>query len=1578
MLSTTPGTITAILQVTVFGITVSYSFVRSHHAKRCVQLDEGAALPTEGEIKAIRMAKELDGDAVNRGDYELQTRLRRSLLLLLAAVSLSMLLADFSFKIAYTNSSWSGMARDSENWPLLSESLLWFTLLDLVFSKMKGQSHWMAIAATSCLALTIFLCEVSLLLLAPQTASSLVFLVVRTFTSATVLLIAANTPNGPRRVSYSAQGRHDMAPIGSKGQTIVSALWFTAALPLIWTARRKDQMGINDAPLLGSDFTAHLLHIQFSKIYQDSKAKISSKGSVMPFAVLNDCWPLLRTIIVANKGLFIAHQIICVFIAVLFYAPAFVTFQIISFLEAQEKTGKHLSGKERLRQGLPYCLLLAASILLSSLLFGQVFTISLTWLRSRIRAQLNSCIFGKTLLRKDVGGEQKAQDRVNVEEEGDDKTTFRSKTQVINLISVDVDRVSELDFLISLGLAPFEILTAAFFAIKLLGWGAVIGLAASFLLQPVTFYIGKVYASVQGRQQEARDRKVTLLNEIFQAIRMIKFNAWEMQTSARVSSIRREELQYQKYLFYLDIAENVVFSISPIAVILVSYGWYTLVEGRLLTPSVAFTAMAVLEELRFALANLPDGLTEFIQTLVSVRRIQEYLECEEVEAPPPKGQKRCTNEDIYLRQATIEWPQVKKTFKSPGPFQDIPTELAIFRLSQITVDFSPNSLNLIVGKLGSGKTLLLRALLGEAEVMEGSISCPHSLSSSIGSEADVTLNEDNWLQNDQCTYVPQTAFLVNASLKENILFGLPLFESRYQATLDACGLLPDLQLLEDGEETEIGENGIGLSGGQKARVSLARAIYGRGQTVLLDDCLSAVDAHTASHIHQNLLRGPLCSERTVILVTHQVKLLASSADKIVMLEGGKVIFQGESTTFLSSDSYQSLVEDETIEEKEEDVLAGDDLFADEDESATPDKMEAGPSTQPRGKNRLPPRRLVQDEKRAKGAVLLSIYARYISAAGGLPFAILVIVFLILTNAFTVLTTRWLEFWSTDVTSGHPIHTDQWWLTGWALLWASQVVLESLQKALLFHGSLQASRLLFTYMLDSILQAPLRFHDTVSRGRLLNRFGKDFEEADSAIVGTFESLGDELITTIVNLAVIAFGGGVPVLFTLALLLPLYVLVGRLYLTAVRDFKRLSSTTKSPIIGLLSDVVSGVDVIRAFGCSSYFMHKFIKQIDINVTCSFWTNQLRWWYEQLFNTFSFLLVLFAAIIILLDSSISAAKAGFIFSFLIKTHHYLLFLVQGYTRMEQSLISIERIDEYTALEPEESPMLSSTYGKVPSSWPHSGHVQVADLRVRYARELPEVLKGVSFSIPPGAKVGVVGPTGSGKSTLASSFFRFVEASHGSIVIDEVDVSKIRLEDLRSRLQIVPQDPIILSGPLRSSIDVWDEYSNAEIRQALRDVQLVKASNLDEEGSDEHDINNAANSLPDTSKRFSDLEYRVADGGSNLSNGEKQLLCLARAILRQSKLIIFDEATSSVDYATDQVVSRVIRKAFQHSTIITIAHRLQSIIDYDYVLVMDDGKIVEYDSPKSLLSDTSSRFYKLCKASGRGEFARLKKLTSL
>ncbi|KAK7685596.1 hypothetical protein QCA50_011463 [Cerrena zonata] len=511
------------------------------------------------------------------------------------------------------------------------------------------------------------------------------------------------------------------------------------------------------------------------------------------------------------------------------------------------------------------------------------------------------------------------------------------------------------------------------------------------------------------------------------------------------------------------------------------------------------------------------------------------------------------------------------------------------------------------------------------------------------------------------------------------------------------------------------------------------------------------------------------------------------------------------------------------------------------------------------------------------------------------------------------------------------------------------------------GGLHASKVLHQRLLEGVLFANIRFHDTISRGRLLNRFGKDFEGIDSNLPDNFGRsviFGLSAMTSTITVSTV---GGLPFILAAGLLGTVYYNVSKIYGQTSRDMRRLDSVTRSPLYSIYGETIAGVTVVRAFGASSKYLRDMLRCVDTNCNPYYWMWGVNRWLSARFNLLSAVVVGMAGFVIVLTPSISSSTAGFALTFASTITFDLLFLVRRFVGLEQSMVAIERVKEFSEIKREPAEFIEP---RPSSEWPANGEVKVEDLVIRYAPELPPVLHGLNFEVKPGEKVGILGRTGSGKSTLALSFFRFVEPSEGRILIDDVDITKIGLTDLRSKLTIIPQDPTILSGTLRSTLDVFGEYEDAAIYEALRRVHLIPSG--DAEAEDESTVNASV---------FRNLDSSVSEGGENFSTGEKQLLCMARAILKRTKVIVMDEATASVDYATDELIGKTIRQGFAESTILTIAHRLRTIIDYDRIMLLDQGKIVEFDKPAKLLQDTSSKFYALCKATGKNELAMLKKL---
>lgn len=597
MIAVSPNVATTVFELLI--VLIAISAIARRRSRR-ITLGEDFDLPSKEESEAIDVAKDLDGQAIDQRGYDNRICITRTLLMLLGATALALSLAEAAY-IATRYGSTSGSKAMEAFAPSLAGVLQWVLAIYIAFTTMSEANLWLSIVLYTIIAISASIADIALLIIPQDEGKVQVsFLITRLCVSLLGTVVVTTTPDGPTRHSNTPDGIIKLARLGGKGRSIISLLWFTQALPMIKIAQKRGQLDENDCASPGSHLSARLLYTNFSRIFLGSKEV--ADPSKLPTPTLRSCWPLLRTLILSNGHLIALNQLLSCMNAVLFYAPYYTTFQIIRFLEDQQKDGKTPTGLERLRFGLPYCLLFSVSILGQSLLMGQLVTIYAQWLRSRIRIQLNTAIFAKSLRRKDISGDGSATQKNDDGSDNSDNDTdtedvpFTSKTQVVNLASVDSERVSQVHYLVSFSMAPIELIVGSFFVIKLLGWGAVIGLLASILLQPLILALGKMLAMYEDLQQSTRDRKVTLLNEILAAIRMIKYNAWEKQTSEKVKLVRDEELKYQKLLFIIEGVQSIIFVFSPIVVVLVAYGWFTLVDKRPLTPSVAFTAMSVLEE----------------------------------------------------------------------------------------------------------------------------------------------------------------------------------------------------------------------------------------------------------------------------------------------------------------------------------------------------------------------------------------------------------------------------------------------------------------------------------------------------------------------------------------------------------------------------------------------------------------------------------------------------------------------------------------------------------------------------------------------------------------------------------------------------------------------------------------------------------------------------------------------------------------------------------------------------------------------------------------------------------------------
>ncbi|WFD34654.1 hypothetical protein MCUN1_001495 [Malassezia cuniculi] len=1305
---------------------------------------------------------------------------------------------------------------------------------------------------------------------------------------------------------YERNGKR-LAPSSSASASPLSQLFFVFCNPLMLRAWRTRKVQDDDIPSLGWTLRAAPLRAGVSARY----SRFSGGAR------------LLIVLLLSNWLLFCAVCALAVLAVFFYYLPAYCLRVIVARLEAAETNGD-IHSWDTFYTVLPVIIGLCITVVTSSTIQGRLWALLDGGLTVRLTTQLTSLIYDKALRRPNVASTEGSTDA----------------GQAVTLFAVDIRRVVAMSFhVFMITNGPFELLIGGYFAYTVIGVSALVGFAFNILLMPVLGLISARFQKANDLLMGARDKRMSLLGECLLGIYMIKSHAWEPRYADKVMKERAAELAAQRTSFLLSTLLSVMLDLNPVAVTTVAFAWYTAVLGHSLTPHVAFTTIAVMFELRWALTTMPETITNAIQTWVSLKRIQAYLDGDEVDGSGDAAVDAAVDAAAVAGgdsdEEAVSHAESASPTAAPTPLVLKGASIAYPQSAEsttrftldATIEFAPLSRTLVCGKLGSGKSLLLRALLHEADVLVGSVQSPRSPRDGIPATASASdavaalLDTPQWLRADLVAYAPQCAYLVNASVRDNILFGLPYGDgSRYRAVVAACALARDLDALDHGDLTIVGENGVGLSGGQRARIGLARALYSRAGVLLMDDVLSAVDTHTAKHLVAHAIDGQFVKGRTLVLVSHHVQLVASSVDQVVYLEGGKVAFSGTGADFVDSKHFKGLLDDKEDQE-------------------TPEATEAQQSTPP-----------ADEEHRATGDISGAVWMEYINAGGGWMLCTATLFLFAAANLWELLTNTWLRKWST--VAGHDVHSDAWWLNRYVLLVLAGSVLSVLRWVALYSMSLRASSNLFSAALHRVMYAPLAFHGRTSRGRLLNRFGHDFEVVDSE----FARASAEVTMRVTQLVTVCIAtyivGGWQFLVAIGALAPAYSVLGRAYVIVSRDLQRLISTSRSPIVGAINDAVSGALVVRAFGAQRLLTMRMLGYMDNNNRFLWWNNQVGRWASQSYNLVSAVLLFASSVLVLTSPALSAASAGFAFTFLIELNFSLLISMRMYTALQLSGVAVERVVEYANDIEQEKPAIDCV--EPPVGWPAAGHISVEDLVVRYSPDGRDILRSVSLDIPAGHKLGIVGATGSGKSTLAGAFFRFVEARSGRIVIDGVDISQLSLADLRSRLELVPQDPVITSGPLRATLDVLGVYDDAALYDVLRQVHLL--------GSE----------TEEQSLFFSSLDNVVAEGGANLSQGQRQLVCLARAILHKAHVVLFDEASSSIDLHTDELITQTIRSAFAGSTVLTIAHRLRTIIDYDSVLVLGNGSVLEIGEPHQLLQNTRSHFYALCQSAGRTELAYL------
>ncbi|NXS38652.1 MRP7 protein, partial [Pomatostomus ruficeps] len=1185
---------------------------------------------------------------------------------------------------------------------------------------------------------------------------------------------------------------------------------------------------------------------------------------------------------------------------------------LVNFMESRH---------EPLSHGVLYAVGLFAGAFLGALLRNQ-FSYEMNKMTLMVRAAVISAIYRKALR---VSSASLARFTVG---------------EIVNFMSTDTSRL--INFCLSFHefwSLPAQLAITLYLLYKQVGVAFLGGVALALLLVPVNKIIANRIMMNSEKMLKHKDTRVKLMTEFLCGIRVIKFYAWEKHFSTRINACRAKELQKSRAVSYLDAVCVYMWAALPVVVSIAIFVTYVLL-GHQLTATKVFTALALVEMLILPLNGFPWVLNAILEAKVSLDRIQQFLELkdQDLEAYYALDNPSDAATAMEMRCAAFSWVSVEESTRQPSSTGTL--QLHIENLSVRKGMFLG-----VVGKVGSGKSSLLAALTGEL-IKQGGRVYVCDLEQGFG-----VATQEPWIQ--------------FTTVRENILFGREYDARLYEEVLEACALSEDLNILPGGDQTEVGENGVTLSGGQKARIALARAIYQEKELYLLDDPLAAVDADVANHIMQKCILGVL-KHKTRVLCTHRTELL-EKADALLLMDNGRIVKTGTPADILPLVEAFPKFKDTNKRHK--------DKAPNEQGQKETIETEAEESTET---NNL----IHKEEEKKEGAVAFQVYKAYWLAMGSC-LAISILFSLFLMQASRNISDWWLSFWISSIsqTANTSVMACSASLPSPGLLLFSAAGLVSpiqdldyttapsngsvdvnfylivygsiaganslftIIRAFLFaYGALRAAAVIHDRLLQRVLKATVTFFDTTPTGRILNRFSSDVYCVDDSLPFILNIFLANIYGLLGMLVIMTYG--LP--WIGLVLLPLsvvYFFIQRYYRFTSRELKRLYSVTLSPIYTHFSETLSGLSSIRAMRATKRFELENQQLLEQNQRCLFASNTVMEWLDIRLQMIGVVVVTAIAGIAIIQHQKQLGNPGLVglaLSYALSVTNLLSGLIASFTHTEIMMVSVERTEEYTTdipMEPQDKvvQVKAQMCSQVSADWPSQGLVEFQQVVLAYRTGLPNALDGVSFTVHPGEKLGIVGRTGSGKSTLFLALFHMVELQSGQILLDGVDSHLVGLEELRSRLAIIPQDPFLFSGSIRENLDPQGKRTDAELHEVLEQCHLW-----------------------DAVTQMGGLDSELGERGKNLSVGQRQLVCLARALLTQAKVLCIDEATASVDQKTDQLLQQTIRQRFADKTVLTIAHRLNTILDSDRVLVMQAGRVAELDSPTRLSQKDGSLFQHL------------------
>ncbi|KAF9324959.1 Multidrug resistance-associated protein 1 [Linnemannia elongata] len=1290
--------------------------------------------------------------------------------------------------------------------------------------------------------------------------------------------------------------------------------------------------------LMPKEMQAEQSHLRLSTRWNAKKLKCANRGD-------NATPSLMKTILFSFKTQWVPLILIRVLTSVMTYVSPQLLNSLLGFIQS------YASPNEADHKPVALGIILAFGMFFTSLLVtflnGQLQATS-TNLGLEVRTALMSMIYRKAL-RLSNSARQKS-----------------TAGEITNHMSVDAERwPMSLPTVITSISVPLEIGIATWMLYELIGWSIFVGIAASF----------------RAAKMKAMDSRLRLVNEVLGGMKIVKLYNWEEPFKERIAVVRRNEIELLKRFGIMFSFVGLVFTSTPLVITLVSLAVYATHGGPGATPGdmnpqTIFVSITLFGLLSRPISVMSSTLSQLTSITVATTRIQKFLLAEELDetmierdlegvngghddgrpvieitgsavfawcpehAPvETEKQKKEREKDEAKKQKVTEAKARKENKPVPEkkPAEEIdysPT------LTNINLSIAKGSLTAIVGRVGQGKTSLLSALIGEMYKRQGTVRI-----------------------RGRVAYAAQQAWIVNMMLRDNIIFGLDFDQERYDRIIAASGLLPDIEMLPAGDQTEIGERGINLSGGQKQRVSLARAAYQDADVYLLDDPLSAVDAHVDQHLWENLI-GPngLLKDKTRLLVTHGIHHL-EHVDQIVVIKDGQITEDGHYDDLMDSKgAFYQLIDEYSInaskDRKKKKVVRGEGEVEEEDidhsslEGVEEEKSDV--DTQ-KGDEKITKKvdlaakkdektaELIAAEKMVMGRVSWDVYRIYLRAASYRTSLFCVFMYL-LVQSCQIGTNLWLQHW-TAARPGESRSPGMFLGVYAAITLVYMILMFCFTYVIMVWAGVRATVRLHDGLLNSIMHLPMSFFDTTPLGRIVNRFSTDIFATDNTLPWSFMSV---------------------------------LMFGMYYIRPSRSLKRIDSTSRSPVYQHFTETLVGISTIRAMGVEDRFILQNEEKATISANAYFTYQMVARWLQIRLETLGACIVLGAALFAVLDrQSLNPGMVGLALSYALTVTADITMVIRSYCELQNQLVSVERIDEYLAKNSEPPAHLPAD-SDLPENWPQAGHIEFRNYSTRYRQGLDLVVKDISFEVQPAEKVGIVGRTGAGKSSLTLALFRIIEAANshwaqsshngadldtmptkvvedanlekvavdedgGSIWIDGVDISTVGLSRLRKNLAIIPQDPTLFAGTVRENLDPFEELEDADLWEALERAHLK-----------EH-----------ISSLAGGLSFKVSQNGDNFSVGQRSLICLARALLRKTKVLILDEATAAVDVETDELIQKTIRKEFKDRTILTIAHRIKTVMDSDKILVLEKGQVEEFEAPGQLVKNKESLFFKLAQQAG-------------